>query len=356
MFVPRDIPGAYLKDHIDKWHFCYPSQLSTAAMVYTVSQPFIHPPATISSARAMTNSATTYKLLPSDRIATLEAEILSLKAKQAALICSRTQKLINLNTEESRAKTASSPLSSPTRSIPQDEPADSPIFTQKQVPTKHISTLQPKLTDKDLPITITQEELLSLTPAVQFQLLALVKDKPIANSALAVMQHLVQSNNPKDNSYINNLLPFAVFTAEQANCFVRPSSPVDLSLQHAPELVATAPEQPLHFNDRNNPFDPGVISSQFLIAKINCSVASPSSLSAACSHTHVNTSIVNFQPKPITNHSDKWRFALDIIIPKDSVSFNLPAYFSRFLPLVCSSIIDKSFHDADRSLPLHFDE
>ena len=100
MFVPRDIPGAYLKDCIDEWHFHHPNQLSTAAMVYTVSQQSIHPSATVSSARAMTSSATIYKLSPSDCIATLEAEILTLKVKQSALIHFQTQKPINLNAEE----------------------------------------------------------------------------------------------------------------------------------------------------------------------------------------------------------------------------------------------------------------
>ena len=67
--------------------------------------------------------------------------------------------------------------------MPLDEPANLPVFNQKQVPTKQNSTLHPKTADEDLPITITQKELLSLAPAVQSQLLALVKDKPFADSA-----------------------------------------------------------------------------------------------------------------------------------------------------------------------------
>lgn len=34
-FIPHDIVGRYLKDHIDEWHRCYPSQLAVAQLMYT---------------------------------------------------------------------------------------------------------------------------------------------------------------------------------------------------------------------------------------------------------------------------------------------------------------------------------
>ena len=109
-------------------------------------------------------------------------------------------------------------------------------------------------------------------------------------------------------------------------------------LLHYCSVTQTITESPdpalsfkLHHDNKNNPFDPGVIFSQFPILKINRSAILNGQ--SALIHPSINiTSLpINFQPKPILNNLDKWRLSLDFIWPKGSVIFNVLTYFLKFL-------------------------
>ena len=72
-FVPRDIPGRYLRDRIDEWHRRNPNQLAAGMLFNAVFSkdkpviPTIREPAPFEAA--------SYQLTAQDRIAALEAEL-----------------------------------------------------------------------------------------------------------------------------------------------------------------------------------------------------------------------------------------------------------------------------------------
>ena len=76
-YVPRDIPGTLLSDRINEWHRLNPNQLATAALLNTVEshQSFSN------SMKASSISNPTYRLSTSDRIATIEAELFNLRSR-----------------------------------------------------------------------------------------------------------------------------------------------------------------------------------------------------------------------------------------------------------------------------------
>ena len=78
-FVPRDIPGTLLRERVDEWHHRNPNQLSVASLVHTISAEHI---------RAHTEGQTTpaFQLSTTDRITALEAELFNLRAKRSAFI------------------------------------------------------------------------------------------------------------------------------------------------------------------------------------------------------------------------------------------------------------------------------
>lgn len=74
-YVPRDIPGTLLHERIDEWHRRFPNQLATAAMVHTI----------VTEHKAFTENSVphcSYQLTSDDRIATLEAELFNLRARR----------------------------------------------------------------------------------------------------------------------------------------------------------------------------------------------------------------------------------------------------------------------------------
>jgi hypothetical protein len=95
-FVPRDIPGTVLHEHIDEWHKRNPNQLAvpTSAMFHpVVSLPVTVNPATFHN---------TYQLSAVDRITALEVELFTLKSRQPGftpIIHTRAQKAHDTSTE-----------------------------------------------------------------------------------------------------------------------------------------------------------------------------------------------------------------------------------------------------------------
>ena len=87
-FVPREIPGTLLCERVDEWHHRNPNQLSVASLVHTISTEHI---------RANTQGTTppAFQLSTADRISTLEAELFNLRAKRqefVPLVRTRAQK------------------------------------------------------------------------------------------------------------------------------------------------------------------------------------------------------------------------------------------------------------------------
>ena len=98
----------------------------------------------------------------------------------------------------------------------------------------------------------------------------------------------------------------------------------------------------LHHDNKNSPFDPEIIFSQFPILKINQLAILNGQLASI--DPSITGSPINFQPKSMLNNSDKWRLTLDVIWPKGSVIFNVLTYFLKFLHFRQFSIINHSCH------------
>jgi hypothetical protein len=75
-FVPRDIPGTLLKERVDEWHHRNPNQLSVASLIHTISAEHI---------RTHSEHVTTpaFQLSATDRITALEAELFNLRARKS---------------------------------------------------------------------------------------------------------------------------------------------------------------------------------------------------------------------------------------------------------------------------------
>ena len=73
-YVPREIPGTYLKERIDEWHRRNPGQLAAATLVHTIDKSLLYPP------------QPTYQLSSSERIAHLESELYALKARKSNFV------------------------------------------------------------------------------------------------------------------------------------------------------------------------------------------------------------------------------------------------------------------------------
>ena len=78
-FCPRDIPGTLLRERVDEWHHRYPNQLSVASLVHTISAEQIR-------ASTLSQVQPTFNFTTSDRICALEAELFNLRARKSAFV------------------------------------------------------------------------------------------------------------------------------------------------------------------------------------------------------------------------------------------------------------------------------
>jgi hypothetical protein len=78
-FVPRDIPGTLLRERVDEWHHRNPNQLSVASLVHTISTEHIRKATSGQAQPSLTLSA-------ADRIVALEAELFSLRARRPSFV------------------------------------------------------------------------------------------------------------------------------------------------------------------------------------------------------------------------------------------------------------------------------
>ena len=73
-YVPREIPGTLLMEWVSEWHQRNLGQLATATLVHTINKVLLYPP------------QLTYQLSSNDRIAYLEAELFTLKARRSNFV------------------------------------------------------------------------------------------------------------------------------------------------------------------------------------------------------------------------------------------------------------------------------
>ena len=93
LFVPRSIPGEFLKDRIDEYHRHNPTTQSTATLLHTINNQYTYQASEEQTLESIIKVA--YQLLKQERIATLEAELFNLHVRKPALtsaIQTRAQK------------------------------------------------------------------------------------------------------------------------------------------------------------------------------------------------------------------------------------------------------------------------
>ena len=230
-YVPREIPGTLLQERIDEWHRRYPGQLATATLVHTIDKSSLYPP------------QPTYQLSSSDRIAHLESELYALKARRSSFVPTIRTRAQTRNTrvdisddeDESSEKTPeketipkvvvqppvkeknkvavtrpSIPVASRPAAVTEEDPAPEHPFrgakdaTYAPPPNPKAGAPLPSIERKsdpaykvqppiykaniatdvysrsmDTPITVTQRELLSLSPEVRSQVREAITTKRI---------------------------------------------------------------------------------------------------------------------------------------------------------------------------------
>ena len=220
-FVPRGTPGRWLADRIDEWHRQHPNQLATGSLIHTIDSRFVNNQQVVPTASRTNNS--TYTLTSKERIATLESEIYNIRQATESPI-------LAVNTRAQKQRTPADPsdeereVAEARKTIPRIEevedvdatpkpkqpaaqipntqpiapehpyrnardaaysppvnrnvaakekynPAKRPDAAYKTLPPIHDPTIAAKVYNRsmDTPVTLTQRELLSLSPEVRSQ-------------------------------------------------------------------------------------------------------------------------------------------------------------------------------------------
>ena len=246
-FVPREIVGRFLRDRVNEWHKRYPNQLAVASLIHTIDKRIVE--------EQKMATQPIYQLTTTNRIAVLEAELFNLRTrKQVPAHANRTraQKARNANVEieeeEAVAETRTQP-SARIEEVTDEEDAQShpktatrdnvpsSTITQPSSMSEHLFRLAkdaayspptiknvgsqdkqvPPINKKpepayrtlppihnpliaetvfkrsmETPITITQRELLSLSPEVRSQVRESTTTRRLPNKDLPTTHALVQ--------------------------------------------------------------------------------------------------------------------------------------------------------------------
>ncbi|KAF8801225.1 hypothetical protein BYT27DRAFT_7072500, partial [Phlegmacium glaucopus] len=233
-YVGRDIPGTLLRERIDEWHHRNPGQLATATLFHAIAQPV--PPTS-----QATGAATSYTLSATDRIATLEAEIFNLQALKSSfapgvrtrgqrardqsvigpseqpstphIVPITTENIPNLQplaTPEHPYQNAKDAAYAPpaTRNVgapyKPSVPNKRPEPAYRTMPPIHQTSIADDIYKRamEAQITITQRELLSLSPEVRSQVRDVTTTRRVPFNPANVAQHTLQVGDDDDNESV----------------------------------------------------------------------------------------------------------------------------------------------------------
>ena len=289
-FIPRDTPGHYLRDQINEWHNRNPNQLATATLGHTVDTKTVNRMPT-----QVQNSQPTFQLSTTDRIAVIEAELLSLRARKV----SSTPEIYNRAQEESSTRKVeavapernpsfrkvteetqvipssqqphcnpqqqqmfilkSQPISSPENSYQNANfagyaPPSFPNFAAKEKkfkgqkeaipaykmsPPVHNTAIADQVFRRtlEIPVTITQEELQSIAPEIQsrVQEVATPRRMPIKDDPIEQNVYQLEEDEYQRFEKIPTVTTFA-----NANTSPR-ESPEESSIVFSPVLLQYLP-------------------------------------------------------------------------------------------------------------------
>ena len=253
-FVPRDVlPDSLLSERIEEYHRRFPNQLGTATLLHTIDRP--SPVTTCATQTAVPSHP--FQLSTSDRIATIEAELYNLRARNpkfipvartraqkaraatveeleeedaAAVRAARQPQIVEVEREE-EAVTKEAPVitdsAEPAQpsAVPEHPyrnakdaayapPIDRNIGATvkvannakrsdpayKTLPPVHDPTIATDVYKRSMetPITITQRELLSLSPEVRSQVRDVTTTRRIPNSNTVTIQNALHLDDGPD--------------------------------------------------------------------------------------------------------------------------------------------------------------
>jgi len=272
-YVTRNTPGRYMADRIDEWHRRNPNQLAAATLIHTIDRRVVQESQLIPSIPRFTSS--TYTLSNNERIATLEAELFNLrktKDNPIASVRTRAQKAREEVEAEDEREVAAARKEIPRIEEVEDEdaapkqtskppivtvPAVQPIVPEhpyrnardaaysppvnrnvaakpnqnfkrpepvyKTLPPIHDSTIAANVYKRsmDAPITLTQRELLSLSPEVRSQVREATTTRRLPNKEGNTMQNYLDTEEEDDygSQQIPRTIPDTVptFAVENAH-------------------------------------------------------------------------------------------------------------------------------------------
>ena len=248
-FCPRDIPGMLLCERVDEWHHRNPNQLSVQNLIHTISAEHVR-------THSGTPTTLAFQLSAADRITALEAELFNLRARQSAFVPvarTRAQRAREQPTEASIEEVADEEGNQPCKKTPEAPSAQpqhlptapEPVITitapqskepihpyqlakdaaytpptsqnigavpkvpftkanapaYKTLPPVHEAAIADHVYQRsmDAPITITQHELLSLSPEVHTKVREITTTKRIPNPNAFSMQASLQVLNDGDD-------------------------------------------------------------------------------------------------------------------------------------------------------------
>jgi hypothetical protein len=259
-FIPRDIPGTLLRERFDEWHHRNPNQLAAASLIHTIDRRLLYPPAPVAST---ISSSQAYQLSATDRIVALEAELFNLRARKSAYVPvarTRAQKARESRVEDDEEdaeavkaarqsrieevveedgptlpeprKDHNTPIVNTSASQPTTEPEHpfrnakdaayspptdrnvgsipkAPVTNKKQdpayktLPPVHDPLIAANVYNRSMeaPITITQRELLSLSPEVRSQVREATTTRRVVTKDNAIAQNALLEDEDDDEHY-----------------------------------------------------------------------------------------------------------------------------------------------------------
>ena len=271
-YVPRDIPGTLLSERIEEWHRRNPNQIGAPAS--TLLCTFEQPQLALNKSDQSTPPLHSFQLSTSDRIATIEAELYNLRARNqkfVPLVRTRAQHartaiaediaeeeattrairhprieeirdeedtraqvveeeavvpavapvVQTTNTPEHPYQKAKDAMYAPPATRNVGAPVKAPAVTRKQepayktLPPIHDPSIATEVYNRsmDAPITITQRELLSLSPEVRSQVRDITTTRRIPNNPNIVSQNVLQVEEELEEGEITEVFNNEIYHA-----------------------------------------------------------------------------------------------------------------------------------------------
>ena len=144
-FVPRDIVGRFLCDHVNEWHKRYLNQLAAASLIHTINKHIVE--------EQKTATQPIYQLTTTNQIKVLEAELFNLCARKQVPVhanCTHAQKARNTNVEIEEEEVVAATRARPSARI-------------EEVTDEEDMQSHPKTTSRDNALSLTVAQPPSMT-------------------------------------------------------------------------------------------------------------------------------------------------------------------------------------------------